>query len=186
MERPPMETGVKAKLDYSDYLVAPDDGKRYEILDGDLCVTPAPSPRHQNISWLLECELDRYFGARGIGKMFHAPIDVILGKHDVVQPDIVVVADPGRVSGRGIEGAPLLAVEILSPSTGSRDRGLKAQRYARLGVLHYWLVDPEARSIEALRAVDGQFRRAAYAEGEATLHHPDWEGLAIDLAPLWL
>ena len=180
-----METGVKAKLDYSDYLATPDDGKRYEILDGDVFVTPAPSPRHQRISWLLECELARYFEVRGIGRMYHAPVGVILANHDVVEPDIVVVADPGQVSDRAIEGAPLLAVEILSPSTGSRDRGLKAQRYARLGVAHYWLVDPQARSIEALRAEQGQFHRAAYSEGETTLHHPDWEGLAIDLAPLW-
>ncbi len=180
-----MESGVKTKLDYSDYLAAPDDGRRYEILDGDLCVTPAPSPRHQRISWLLECELDRYFGRRGLGQMFHAPIDVILTDRDVVQPDIVVVADPTHVSGRGIEGPPLLVVEILSPSTRSQDRGIKAQRYARLGVAHYWLVDPEAQSVECLRAEQGLFRSVALVAGEATLSHPDWDGLAIDLGPLW-
>jgi len=184
MEGPPIETGVKAKLDYSDYLAAPDDGKRYEILRGHLCVTPAPSPRHQWVSWLLEQELDRYFRTRGLGRMFHAPIDVILGDRDVVQPDIVVVTD-GQISGRGIEGAPLLVVEILSPTTRSSDSGVKAQRYAELGVGHYWLVDPDARRVECLRAENSAFRAVIVAEGESTLTHPDWDGLAIDLGALW-
>ncbi len=179
-----METGVKAKLDYSDYLAAPDDGRRYEIVRGDVSVTPAPSPRHQWISSILERALDEHFRTRGLGWMFHAPIDVILADRDIVQPDIIVVADRRQVSARGIEGAPLLVVEILSPTTRSRDRGVKAQRYAELGVLHYWLVDPDARRIECLRAEGGVYRTVAVAQGEETLTHADWD-LAIDLGALW-
>jgi len=175
---------MEALLDYADYLATPDDGKRYEILRGRLSVTPAPSPRHQWVSWLLEQELDRYFRTRRLGRMFHAPIDVILSERDVVQPDIVVVTD-GQISGRGIEGPPLLVVEVLSPSTGASDRGLKSQRYADLGVAHYWLVDPDARRVECLRAEGGAFRAVAAAEGECTLTHPDWDGLTIDLGALW-
>ncbi len=180
-----MDTGVKAKLDYTDYVAAPDDGMRYEILRGDLLVTPAPSTQHQRVSWRLERELDEYFRTRGLGEMFHAPISVILTDRDVVEPDIVVVADPRQVSPRGIEGAPLLVVEILSPSTAARDRGVKALRYAELGVAHYWLVDPDARSVECFRSEAGDFRAAASARGAAILNHPDWDGLTIDLGTLW-
>jgi Uma2 family endonuclease len=177
---------MERQLDYADYLATPEDGKRYEILRGELHVTPAPSPRHQWISWLLECELDRFFRGRGLGRMFHAPIDVILTDKDVVQPDIIVVTEPATVTDRGIEGAPLLVVEILSPGTRVRDRGVKGERYAELGVEHYWLVDPEARRVECLRAQGGRsFEMRAEASGDATLTHPDWPGLVIDLGELW-
>lgn len=176
---------VKRKLDYSDYIATPDDGKRYEIVEGELHVTPSPSPRHQRVSRRLERNLEEYFGARTAGEVFHAPIDLILTNHDVFVPDVLVVSDPALVSDRGIEGPPLLIVEILSPSTRKQDRGLKARRYAELGVEHYWIVDPEYRRVECHRASGGAFRPVVEAEGGATLTHPDWDGLEIDLSALW-
>jgi len=173
------------KLDYSDYLVTPADGKRYEIVEGELFVTPAPSPAHQRISRGLERQLESFFHGRAAGEMFHAPIDLILTSGDIVQPDIVIVADPGQVSERGIEGAPLIVVEILSPSTRRHDLGLKARRYAEIGVLHYWIVDPDAKRLDCRRLEAGGFRRVATASGDTTLEHPDWNGLVIDLAALW-
>ena len=146
-----MATGLKRKLDYEDYARLPDDGKRYEILDGELYVTPAPSPLHQRVSKRLQRKLEDYFEARGLGEVFNAPIDMILGRHDIAQPDILVVTDPGQISGRGIEGAPLLVVEVLSPSTRRHDRQVKMARYASLAVPHYWIVDPEAHRIECYR-----------------------------------
>ena len=92
-----MGSELRRKLDYSDYVAAPADGKRYEILEGDLVVTPAPSPAHQRISRRLERQLKAYFHG-STGEMFHAPIDLILASGDIVQPDIVVVSDPGQVS----------------------------------------------------------------------------------------
>ena len=83
-----MATELKRKLDYDDYLRLPDDGKRYEILDGELYVTPAPSPLHQRVSKRLQRKREDYFEARGLGEVFNAPIDMILGRHDVAQPDI--------------------------------------------------------------------------------------------------
>ncbi len=118
-----MTIGLKQKLDYSDYAGIPDDGKRYELLEGDLYVTPAPSPRHQWISKKLQRMLEAYFDARALGRVFDAPIDVILTPHDVVQPDLVLVTDEHQISDRGIEGPPALVVEIFSPSTRDRDRG---------------------------------------------------------------
>ena len=180
-----MGSELKRKLDYSDYLAAPDDGKRYEIVRGDLYVTPSPSPMHQRISRRLQRQLERYFHGRSIAEVFNAPIDLILTNHDVVVPDLVVVSDPSLISKRGIEGPPLLVVEILSPSTRKQDRGVKAQRYAESGVEHYWIVDPDVKRVECHRWVSGAFRLVANADGDTKLAHPDWIGLEIDLTSLW-
>lgn len=180
-----MGSELKRKLDYADYVAAPDDGKRHEIVQGDLYVTPSPSPMHQRISRRLQRQLEAYFHDRSIGEVFDAPIDLILTNHDVLVPDLLVVSDPNLISQRGIEGPPLLIVEILSPSTRRQDRGMKARRYAELGVEHYWIVDPEKKRVECHRSVDGVFRRVVEAEGDTTLTHPDWDALEIDLATLW-
>ncbi len=180
-----MRSELKRKLDYSDLLVSPDDGKRYELVRGDLYVTPSPSPVHQRISKRLQRQLEAYFEDRSIGEVFDAPIDLILTKQDVFVPDLLVVADPSHVTKRGIESPPLLVVEIMSPSTRSVDQGVKARRYAELGVEHYWIVDPERRRLECHRLVQGAFRSIFDAEGDATLTHPDWEGLILDLGALW-
>jgi len=120
-----------------------------------------------------------------VGEVFNAPIDMILGRHDFAQPDILVVTDPGQVSGRGIEGAPLLAVEVLSPSTRRHDREVKMRRYAALGIPHCLLVDPEARSIACYRLEGGAYRWAVGGEGDALLAFSDWPELSISLADLW-
>jgi len=176
---------LKRKLDYSDLLVTPDDGKRYELVRGDLYVTPSASPVHQRVSKRLVRLLVDYFEARSIGEVFQAPIDLILTNQDVFVPDLLVVGAPEHVSKRGIEGPPLLVVEILSPSTGKRDRGLRALRYAELGIEHYWIVDPAEKRVECHRLGDGTFQPLLDAAGETELAHPDWDGLVIDLAALW-
>jgi len=180
-----MAAELKRKLEYSDLQVAPDDGARYELVHGDLLVTPSPSPVHQRISKRLQLLLVAYFEGRSLGEVFDAPIDLILTSRDVFVPDLVVVADPAHISERGIEHAPLLVVEILSPSTRQVDRGVKSRRYADLGVEHYWIVDPERRSLECHRLERGAFRPVVDAEGETILAHPDWDGVEIDLAALW-
>jgi Uma2 family endonuclease len=176
---------LKRKLDYSDYVGTPDDGKRYEIVQGDLYVTASPSPMHQRVSGRLERQLEGYFHGRSIGEVFHAPIDLILTDHDILVPDVLVVSDPNLISKRGIEGPPVLIVEILSPATRKQDRGMKARRYAELGVEHYWIVDPDQKRLECHRLAEGVFRPVAEAEGNTALVHPDWEGLEIDLTALW-
>ena len=180
-----MSFELKRKLDYSDLVATPDDGKRYELVEGDLFVTPSPNPVHQRVSRQLLLPLQSYFDDRSIGEVFYAPIDLILTNQDVFVPDLVVVSRPQSITKRGIEGAPLLVVEILSPSTRKRDRGLKARRYAELGVEHYWIVDPENRHIECGRLAGKTFEVVAEEEGEATLRHPNWDELEIDLGALW-
>jgi Uma2 family endonuclease len=177
--------GLKRKLDYSDYAATPDDGKRYEIIDGELYSTSSPGTMHQRVSGRLVRQLDDYFEPRGIGEIFHAPIDLILGHHDIFVPDILVVGDPASVTHRAIEGPPQLVVEILSPSTRAQDCGVKARRYAELGIRHYWIVDPEERRIEFHRLTDGGYRCTHEARGDGTVTDLGWDGLTIDLTTLW-
>ena len=181
-----MAPELKRKLDYSDYVATPDDGKRYEIIDGDLYMPPSPRTTHQRVSQRLERQLYDYFQRRGIGEVFHAPIDLILSDHDIFVPDIVVVSNPAFVTDRAIEGPPILVVEILSPSTRAQDRGVKARRYAELGIEHYWIVDPEAQRIEFHRLADSAYRCVREATGPGTVSDLGWDDLAIDLTALWL
>jgi Uma2 family endonuclease len=180
-----MGTGSNQKLDYADYAAIPEDGQRYEVLDGRLhVVTPAPGTAHQHASKRLHRQLESYFEERSIGEVFDAPIDLILGPHDVLQPDLVV-ARPQQVSKCGIEGVPLLVVEIVSPSTREHDRVRKAARYAALGVPHLWLVDPAERRVECHRLETDGYALVTAGEASASVTAPDWPGLVIDLAPLW-
>jgi len=180
-----MAAEPRRKLDYDDILATPDDGKRYELVNGELLVNPAPSLIHQRISRRLQRQLEDYFHARSIGEVFDAPLDVILTPHDVFEPDLLVVGDPEHTTTRGVEKPPLLVVEILSPSTGKVDRGVKFRRYAELGIHHYWIVDPEGKRVECFRLNAGAYRPAIEGEGDTKLNHPDWDGLVIDLAALW-
>jgi Uma2 family endonuclease len=178
-----MIVGLKTKLDYGDYCAIPPDRNRYELLDGEVYVTPAPSPLHQRLVLRLAQALQQYFAPPA--EVFVSPIDVILTPHDVVQPDVVVVANPVQVSNRGIEGPPLLAIEVLSPYTTVYDRTTKSRRYAALGIPHYWIVDPEARYVECYHREDSTYRVAVSAGPTETLTHPNFPGLQIPLAALW-
>ena len=119
------------------------------------------------------------------GQVFYAPTDVILTDHDVVQPDLVVVTTPEQISERGIEGPPTLLIEILSPSSADYDRTVKAQHYAALGVPHYWIVDPEARTVECYRLVRARFVLRASGRDQESLTVPDFPDLTIPLGTLW-
>ncbi len=136
---------------YAEYARLPSEGStRYEVIAGELVVTPSPSLRHQRISMELATRLHGFVREHGLGDVFHAPLDVLLAEGDYLEPDLVFVrADHrGYFTDRGIEGPPDLVVEILSPSTATRDRGLKLERYRHFGVPEYWVVDPDARAIE--------------------------------------
>ena len=178
-------THLKQKLDYSDYAAIPPDRNRYEILEGELFVTPAPNPNHQRVSKRLQRQLESYFEAGGRGEVFNAPIDLILSPHDVVQPDLVVVTDPKQVSARGIEGPPALVVEVLSPSSRQTDTSAKAKRYAAFGVRHYWIVDPDARCIQCYQLAEDGYHLALEAGPDTPLSLPDWPELSIVPAAIW-
>jgi Uma2 family endonuclease len=173
-------------LTYRDYAALPDDGRRYQILDGELFVTPAPGTRHQIISMRLSAQLHAHVTAHRLGMILAAPVDVILADTSIVQPDIVFVATDRQhlVSARGIEGAPTLAVEILSPTTSDVDRRRKRDLYARHGVTCYWIVDGDARAIEMYRLAGDTYELLSRVAGDTLVAAEPFPGLAlIDLWP---
>ena len=132
-------------LTYDDYAASPDDGHRYELYEGELVTMPSPRPRHQVVIGNFHTLMADHVRGHGLGQVYLSPIDVILSRITVLQPDLVYVerAGLGIVTERAIEGAPTLVVEVLSPSTNARDRGAKQALYARYGVPFYWIVDPD-------------------------------------------
>src|SRR5438093_10743291 len=177
----------KSAFTYRDYEALPNDGRRYEIHDGELCVTPAPSLDHQIISARLFAHLIKWLETRPGGLLLYAPLDVILADRpdetSIVQPDILYIASDrmALTSPRGMEGGPTLAVEILSPSTRRIDRVTKTRLYARYGVpflwLRYgvpflWLVDPDGRTIEAFALEGTRYALAVAAAGPEPVDLP--------------
>jgi Uma2 family endonuclease len=142
---------AKVRFNYSDYLQLPED-KRYEILDGELYVVAAPNTRHQRISMRLQVALFQHVEERGLGIVLDAPYDVILSDENIVQPDILYVRKQraGIIGELNAQGAPDVVVEILSPGTRSKDLGIKQKVYAGFGVQEYWVVDPDAETVEVL------------------------------------
>ena len=140
-----------ARITWQDVQQLPDDGNRYEAIDGELCVTPAPSLRHQRILMRLTLALHRLLVESGHGELFFAPTGVEFpATEEGVQPDLLFVSNQRRgiLADPWIRGAPDLVVEILSPTTAHRDRGVKRKLYDRQGVSVYWIVDPDARAVE--------------------------------------
>lgn len=174
-------------LTYKDYEVLPADGRRYELHEGELSVTPAPSPKHQEVSLNLVFLLHHYVKARGLGRVFYAPIDCILSDNTIVQPDIVYLETKRlpTITSRGIEGPPTLVVEIVSPSTIQIDRRVKFQLYARHEVPYYWIVDPDGRSIEAYTLTEGTYQLTGRLEGLEPVSFPPFPDLVLAPASLW-
>jgi Uma2 family endonuclease len=180
-------SGERAVLTYRDYEALPADGRRYELHDGELSVTPAPGTRHQRVIGAMYVLLRAQVEARRLGEVFLSPVDCILSDVTVVQPDLVYL-DPSRaplVSERGIEGPPTLVVEVLSPSTTTIDRSRKRELYARHEIPYYWIVDPETRTIEAHGLAVGRYALLARAAGAEPLSLSPFPDLAFSPASLW-
>ena len=176
---------------YQDYAALPDDGKRYEIHDGELSVMAAPSLLHQIVLANLSDVLRVHVKARRLGLVLFAPLDVILSDRPdettVLQPDLIYV-DNERFEAlrpRGVEGAPTLVVEILSPSTAVTDRTRKRELYARYGVPHLWFVDSDTRELTAHVLDSGEYRLVARVSGTAPVDLPPFTGLGLVPSSLW-
>lgn len=178
----------KIILTYDDYVALPTDRNRYEILDGELSVTPAPIPKHQTASLNLGITIGGFVKQRDLGKLFTAPIDLILESTAVLQPDLVFISKERLqiITQRAIEGAPDLVIEILSPSTGRNDRGSKAQIYARHQIPFYWIVDPERESIEIYRLYDGSYKLETTLAGNSPMAAPPFSGLQMVACELFV
>jgi len=142
----------KVKFTYDDYLLLPDDGKRYQIIEGEIYMVPAPAPYHQDILGKLFVLLLTFVEERGLGRVYLAPCDVILSEVDIVQPDIFFISKEREhiITEKNIRGAPDLAIEILSQSTAKFDKMVKMKLYERSEVKEYWLVYPDREEIEVL------------------------------------
>ena len=154
------EAARAGKLTYADYVLILEDECQHEILDGMHFVNPAPNLYHQTVSRRLQFILYSQIEQRGLGQIFDAPCDVQLSAHDILQPDLIIVLNQNRhiLSTTRINGTPDLIVEILSPSTESRDRVLKRERYQAAGVPEYWIVDPLEHTLEQLILQDGVYQ----------------------------
>lgn len=172
-------------LTYEDLIQMPEDGNRYEVIDGELFVTAAPMKKHQQLSKRLFLVLHDEQEA-GRGEVYYAPVDVRLATNGIVQPDLLFLL-PDRLgiydpSGL-IEGAPNIVVEILSPTTRSVDLTRKAALYAREGVPEYWIADPDAPSLTIHTLRNGRYEPVPAAPGTArSLVLPD---LVVDLDALF-
>ena len=141
---------VKPRVSYADLERAPEDGRRYELYDGEVFVVPSPLPRHQIVALKLGQMLDAYADEQG-GLLLVSPIDIVFSQYDVVQPDLVFFQASRQQLVQldaPIRHAPDLAIEVLSPSTAATDRGQKMRMLARYGVPEYWIVDPIRETIE--------------------------------------
>ena len=141
-------------ITWQDVQQMPDDGNRYEAIEGNSYMTPAPTFRHQRVSHRLAKALDEVLEQPGHGVVVPAPFGVEFpATGEGVQPDLLFVSNErrGLITDAGLTGAPDLVVEILSPSTASRDRGLKLRLYERQGVREYWIVDPDENAVDVWR-----------------------------------
>ncbi len=179
----PMATTQRAvKRTYEDYCATADD-KRYELLNGDLMMVPAPNTKHQRVLRKLLVELDRFTQERGLGEMYVAPCDVVLSDTDVVQPDLLFIsrAREHTITDENVRGAPDLVIEILSPSTADRDVGYKHELYGRHGVREYWIVDPMVQTVAVHRQRDGRLELAGTFGRRDSLATVLLQGLQLDL-----
>ena len=172
------------KLTYADYVLLPDDGLRHEIIEGEHYVTPAPTTRHQRISRRLLHLIQSYLDTHAIGEIFYAPFDVLLSESNVFVPDLVYISNQRShlITAKNLQGAPDLVIEILSPSTRSRDRRLKRDVYGRMGVEEYWLVDPDHDVIDVYRRDGGAFSAPVRYEKGQVLTTPLLPGFELPLA----
>jgi Uma2 family endonuclease len=179
--------GTRIVLTYADLAAMPADGKRYELHEGEISMTPAPRPRHQQVVGNLYLIVAEHVRRLGLGEVFLSPIDVILAEITVVEPDLVYLdaARLDRVSERGIEGPPTLVIEVLSPGTASADRGVKLQLSAKYGIPHYWIVDPDARVVETYRLADTGYEPGPRIDGPTPVALPPFPDLSLDPAAVW-
>jgi Uma2 family endonuclease len=156
---------------YKDYAALPDDGHRYEIVDGVLYMAPSPNKEHQNAAFEIASYLRTHIKLTGLGQVYIAPFDVELNHRTVVQPDVIVVLTPHLdiITESRIIGAPDLVVEVSSPGTVGHDRTNKQSAYARAGVPEYWIADPWSRTVEVLTLGAGAYRSLGVFEGKAVL-----------------
>lgn len=176
-----METAYKQPpVTYEDYCELPDD-KRYELIGGELYLTPSPKSFHQIISGNIFTLLSNFVRDNNLGTVISAPMDVKLTETDVVQPDILFIRVERKeiIKENFIDAGPDLVVEVISEATRDRDTVIKKQLYFRHGVEEYWLVDPEEEKVTVMVRGDSGFEPHAEQMANEQLESP----LLSDFSP---
>jgi Uma2 family endonuclease len=183
-----MVTIVDPKLTYEDLRKMPDDGKRYELIDGEVFMMPTPTTSHQRTLGNLLFALGSLADERDLGEVFVAPTDVVFGERTAVQPDLLFIRKDrlSIVTEMNVQGAPDLVIEVLSPSNAAFDRETKLQVYARGGVRELWYVDPDARSVDVLElGVDRHYALISRLAAIDSLTSTALPGLSLPVASLF-
>ncbi len=179
--------GNRRHYTYADY-IAIDDDKRYEVLEGDIMMVPAPSTLHQRLSWEIGFVIGRFVKENNLGYIFDAPTDVVFAEDVVTQPDILFIGKERAsiIEKNAIMGAPDLVVEILSPSSTFNDVVKKRGLYQRYGVKEYWVVFPEEKAIEVATLEDGVYRDFSSAKDEGSVKSKVLKGLKVELKDVFI
>jgi len=172
---------INQSYTYEDYLTWPDD-ERWEVIDGEAHdMTPAPTTKHQRIIGNIFISLNQFFRGKPC-EPFLAPTDVVLDDRNIVQPDILVVCDPAKITEKNIQGAPELVIEILSPSTSVKDRREKKRLYERFGVREYIIIDPFGEAAERFALTEGSYASSDIVNWDEVLESTAFPELQL---PLW-
>lgn len=176
-----------AALTHRDLERTPDDGKRYEVIEGALHVTAFPTTAHQRATTRLTSLLDAHVERLDLGMIFAAGLKVVLDERTGVGPDVVYVSKArlGGLARDGYYGPPDLLVEFLS-SRPTLDTEVKMETYARGGVPHYWIVDPEQYTLRAYELEHARWKLATERREDDAFEPALFPGLVIPLASLWL
>ena len=174
-------------LTYEDYCLLPEDGKRYELIEGEIFVSPAPFLRHQLVSGRIAAALIDALDKPELARVFAAPTDLILARTTVVQPDLIIVGQARQsiLTARAVEGPPDVVVEILSPSSLDRDQYIKRKLYEKFSIPEYWVVDPEQALVTVYRLDEGSYGIRANYDRSSVLESPDFPSLRVPLADVF-
>ena len=177
---------LKEKKTVKDYESLP-EGSPYQLIDGEFVMSPAPKFDHQRVLKRLFLKFFEVVEQKGRGEVIFSPIDVYLDEENAFQPDLVVILknSKDKISQRGVEGAPDMVVEVLSPSTAYYDLKKKKDVYEKKGVQEYWVVDPEMGEIEVYTNEGGSFRLLQKAKREGKVRSSLIKGLEIDAKELF-
>ena len=180
-----MQTVAK-KYTYEDYAQLP-EGAPYQLIGGELVMSPSPTPTHQRILRKLARALDRFVEENALGEILFAPMDVYFSETDTPQPDLLFISKErlGIIGEQMIEGSPDLIMEILSPSTAYYDLKDKKRLYEASGVKEYWIVDPKAQEIEVYEFVEGRYALFGRQEKQGTITSKLLQGFSVDLADIF-
>ena len=176
---------AKPRKTVEDFMSLP-EGARAELIEGEIYVSPSPRPWHQIVLLNIATAFRAFVLSGRFGQTFVAPLDVHLPSGDIVQPDVIFVSNANQsIIQDWIRGTPDLLVEVISPGSPERDRIVKRRLYAENGVKEYWIVDPEARSVEVLTVADGAYVSHGYFEGEGAVTSRVLGDLSLPLAEIF-